>query len=153
MTPLPGTYTLVMFAARGHLIQVGRLGRLPLERGYYAYVGSAFGPGGIKARVRHHLRTAASPHWHIDYLRPFVDMRAVWYSTDTCPREHCWASIFQGMPDIGTPRPGFGASDCGCASHLFFSGRSPSVGRFRTRLYAAHPGHAPVLRAGAIDGF
>jgi len=146
MTPLPGTYALLMFAGRDHLIQVGRMGRLGTGIGFYAYVGSAFGPGGLKARIRHHLRTAASPHWHIDYLRPYIEIRAVWYSTDPMPREHRWAALFRKMPHVDTPCPGFGATDCSCPAHLFHFRRMPSVSRFRQHLYAAHPGHAPVLR-------
>ena len=48
-----------------------------LEPGIYAYVGSAWGPGGLIARVKRHLlRAFKRPKWHIDHLtsvgRPLI---------------------------------------------------------------------------------
>jgi hypothetical protein len=37
------------------LIRVGRLGNLRLQRGYYVYIGSALGPGGVHGRLGHHI--------------------------------------------------------------------------------------------------
>ena len=45
-----------------------RFGKLTLAAGQYAYVGSAHGPGGLRARVGRHLRAEKPLHWHIDYL-------------------------------------------------------------------------------------
>ena len=66
---LPGTYALILRLDKGQKLRVGALGTVVVEPGYFAYVGSAFGPGGIAARCAHHLRTSSRPHWHIDYLR------------------------------------------------------------------------------------
>jgi Uri superfamily endonuclease len=49
-------------------LSVGRLGEFDLVPGFYAYVGSAFGLGGLRARIGHHPESTAEPHWHIDYL-------------------------------------------------------------------------------------
>ncbi len=39
--------------------EMGRLGRFDIIPGYYAYVGSAFGSGGLPARLGHHLKSTA----------------------------------------------------------------------------------------------
>ena len=52
-----GSYLLVMRSERRRRVQVGKLGTIEVNIGYYLYAGSAFGSGGIKARVsRHHKR-------------------------------------------------------------------------------------------------
>ena len=53
---LSGTYAIWMKATSKQIITVGKLGKIEIEPGYYVYIGSAFGPGGIKARVGRHLR-------------------------------------------------------------------------------------------------
>jgi len=75
----PGTYILVLRCSTSRTIRIGRLGKLPLQPGWYLYAGSAFGPGGLRARVGHHARRAARPRWHIDYFRRCARLEAVWY--------------------------------------------------------------------------
>ncbi|MFN8566835.1 MAG: DUF123 domain-containing protein [Kouleothrix sp.] len=49
---------------------IGRLGCYCFTAGYYLYVGSAFGSGGITARLAHHQhRPKPLAATHIDYLR------------------------------------------------------------------------------------
>lgn len=129
----PGTYLLWMVAGSALKLDVGRLGAVALPAGHYAYVGSAFGPGGIAARVRHHLRIKQRVHWHIDYLRRILAVDVVWYTHDPARREHDWA---QALRDLGgsVEVPRFGASDCACASHLLAFARRPS-----RRAFAEHP--------------
>jgi len=91
MKPQPGTYALVFSSTVRALIRVARLGRLQLEPGFYAYVGSAYGPGGLQARLAHHLEPTDRPHWHIDYLRAHVTPEEVWYCYGRIPWEHRWA--------------------------------------------------------------
>src|SRR5208337_3227365 len=67
---LPGTYALLLSTASDAEIRVGRLGDMRLQSGFYVYVGSALGPGGVRARVNHHMRASPRHHWHIDYVRP-----------------------------------------------------------------------------------
>ncbi len=39
-----------------------------IKPGIYFYIGSAKGPGGLKARVSRHYTRSKKKHWHIDYL-------------------------------------------------------------------------------------
>lgn len=119
-----GTYALVLSAEEKGRIQIGRLGLLDVRRGYYVYVGSALGPGGLKARLSHHLNRWPRPHWHIDYLRMVARVEAIWYTCDSVRREHQWAEVLMRDRESSVPLTGFGSSDCTCRSHLcFFPGR------------------------------
>ena len=121
-----GTYAVVFQCLSEARQKVGHLGMVSLRRGYYVYVGSAFGPGGVKARVSHHYRNTIKPHWHIDYLRRFMRPVSVWYTYDHRRLEHRWAKAFLKMNDMSSFR-GFGCSDCDCYSHLFFSSKKPEL--------------------------
>lgn len=123
---------------------VGRLGALRLQPGFYVYLGSALGPGGLRARIARHLRRAKRWHWHIDYLRAYTRPDRLWYSADASRREHRWAMAMQAMPGA-TAIDGFGASDCKCVSHLFHFEERPSPGAFRRRLRELDPDHPPVV--------
>lgn len=129
-----GTYALVLRCPRRVTLAVGALGQLTLRRGHYLYVGSAFGPGGVLARVQRHLRETKPRHWHVDYLTPVAVPIEVWYCHDREPREHGWAGALHADPRLDAPAPGFGASDCRCHSHLFFARAHPRLEAFRPRL-------------------
>jgi Uri superfamily endonuclease len=129
MESKPGTYALVLQSPQNMYAQIGRWGRLNIRPGYYIYVGSAFGPGGVLARVSRHCRKDKSKHWHIDYLREFTILTSVWYSHAATRLEHCWAETLTKMKDI-TPIIGFGCSDCKCKAHLFFSPKEPELPAF-----------------------
>ena len=61
-TDLPGakgTYVLIAFVPQTRRSEIGRLGTYDLIPGFYAYVGSSFGSGGLRARVHHHLESVA----------------------------------------------------------------------------------------------
>lgn len=118
-----GTYILLLYLPKGTAIEVGRLGRLAFKRGWYTYVGTAFGPGGLAARLSRHLKKEKKYHWHIDYFRAAALPKQIWYSKATKSMEHLWAATISkagGMSVIG-----FGSSDCSCPSHLFFFPRRP----------------------------
>ena len=140
ITSQPGTYVLMLACPRPATVRIGNLGTMQLQPGFYAYVGSALGAGGLKARLRHHLQIAARPHWHIDYLRAVCDVVEVWYATDAARLEHRWARAMARLPGAGVPLPGFGSSDCGCAAHLFSYPRLPPIRAFR------HQVRTPVSR-------
>lgn len=110
----PGTYALILFCASHTRIQIGHLGTIRLERGYYVYVGSALGPGGLRARIAHHQRRSPRPHWHIDYLRSHTRSHSLWLSYDRRRHEHEWARALQKVEGATIPLPRFGASDCTC---------------------------------------
>ena len=124
LPPEPGTYLLALAAAGPVTVTVGRLGRLTSAATRFLYVGSAHGPGGLRARVARHLRGGGRRHWHIDYLRPHVTPYAVWYVVDPVRHEHAWAAALAALPGLAIPLPGFGSSDCRCSTHLF-SGSAP----------------------------
>ena len=128
MKPGPSTYALILFCPRGKLVQIGKLGPRKLRRGFYVYVGSALGPGGVRARVAHHAKVAPRPRWHIDYLRLHARLDRVWYSLGEIRREHRWARVIRALEGASVPIAGFGSSDCRCAAHLFFFAARPSLG-------------------------
>ena len=134
MTDQPGTYALVLDCHRSSPVRIGRLGALELQRGFYVYIGSAFGPGGLSARIQHHRQVAARPHWHIDYLRPACDLVAVWFTTDAARQEHAWANAVAQLTGARAPLPGFGSRDCECETHLYHFDGMPSVRDFRQHV-------------------
>jgi Uri superfamily endonuclease len=139
LTVAPGTYALVLHCARPARVHVGRLGVLRAQPGYYVYAGSALGPGGVRARVGHHERTAPRPRWHIDYLRARATPIEAWWVQSRRRREHAWALIVSSLPGAEAPLAGFGSSDCACATHLYAFEERPSFAAFRARLSAAKP--------------
>jgi Uri superfamily endonuclease len=141
-----GTYALVLRSSCSAQIPVGRAGVLDVRCGDYVYVGSAFGPGGVRARVARHLAHGGRLHWHIDYLRRTLGVREIWYSHDPIPREHEWARILCQAMGRPASLPRFGASDCGCDSHLAFFARLPSFRAFRAHVQAAILHHHEVKR-------
>ena len=116
--PRPGTYILQFHVGRDRNIRVGALGLLEFRAGDYLYVGSALGPGGLRARLKHHLAMSARPHWHADYLRRFSRLSSLWLSTGTDRRECAWTAMLCGLPKFDFFGHGFGSSDCRCPSHL-----------------------------------
>ena len=130
----PGTYALILSCSANTLIRVGRLGRMRLQPGFYLYIGSAFGPGGLAARITHHRKPISRPHWHMDYLRRHTRLDRIWYCYAAVRQEHQWARTVQAMSGATIPLAGFGASDCDCASHLYFFKNRPSRGHFGRNL-------------------
>ncbi len=116
---VPGVYVLLLEMQTTRELCVGRLGWLEFEAGIYAYVGSAQGPGGLRARLRHHLQVAESPRWHLDYLRRAAVPRAALVRRAARELECEWAARLEVLPELGIGAAGFGASDCQCRGHLF----------------------------------
>jgi Uri superfamily endonuclease len=127
----PGTYVLILFLKQHRSIAVGKLGKIGFPPGYYAYVGSAFGPGGLAARLKHHLFSDARPHWHIDYLRRQAKTEQLWLTEFNQPLEHSWASVLEQFSNSAQAFRGFGCSDCKCPSHIFYFPGPPPFKRFR----------------------
>lgn len=146
-----GTYVLVLEVRDLARIKAGRLGELEITPGWYAYIGSAFGPGGVAARCNHHLGISQRPHWHIDYLRAISELTEIWFSYDSARMEHTWSNLVGNGRGATQPFPGFGASDCDCRSHLFRFSVYPSFSGFRRRLRRLLPGHGPLRRM-FVDG-
>jgi len=131
-----GTYILIASVSQMRHWGIGSLGKFDLIPGFYAYVGSAFGAGGLRARLGHHLAAAAEPHWHIDYLLQVANPVEVWYTTAGWKLEHHWAEFLEAAPRFRIPIPRFGASDYHRSrrSHLFYSKRWPSFGWFQQQI-------------------
>lgn len=118
---LKGIYVLILKLDKKTVIRVGKLGTFSFRKGYYAYVGSALGPGGFK-RVTRHFDVASGKNstrkWHIDYLLPHSEVIcAILIPTDgsiECNVARALGRFCTGIQD-------FGCSDCSCQSHLFFS--------------------------------
>jgi Uri superfamily endonuclease len=88
---LTGSYYLHLVLTESIELQVGRLGLFPIEPGSYFYCGSALGPGGLQARIKHHLAGDGKPHWHIDYLRRAANMIRVGYCVGPDRLECAWS--------------------------------------------------------------
>ncbi len=151
MRPLPGTYAIIFTASRKRKLVIGKLGTLQFKPGYYVYVGSAFGPGGLKARIGHHRKNSNRLHWHIDYLRAFLRPDEVWYTHDPTHREHQWSHVLARAEGASIPLPGFGSSDCRCKSHLYFFSSRPSVTYFRRKIHAGISGHDRIFIKNFLD--
>jgi Uri superfamily endonuclease len=140
----PGTYALVLHCRRPRQLPVGRLGIYNLQPGWYVYVGSAFGPGGLRARCERHFRRTQRQRWHIDYLKSAVSVQGIWFSCDAAPREHQWAELLGRMPQAGKPIRRFGSSDCACPTHLFYFKSRPSFDDFRRRVLGSVPAQRSI---------
>jgi Uri superfamily endonuclease len=101
-------------------LKIGRLGDHTFPAATYVYAGSACGPGGLAARIERHLRLNKPMHWHVDYLRPYVNVSCVFYSSAAQRLECTWSQALNQLPGTFIPVARFGASDCttGCPAHL-----------------------------------
>ncbi len=141
-----GTYALIMRVPKLKKIKIGALGEYHIKPGSYTYIGSAFGPGGLRGRLRHHVlkKASAKSHWHIDYLRSIASIAEIWWTNDAIKREHDWALIFREQMNMETPITGFGSSDCTCISHLFYSHNNPNIRRFSRLVHSHWNDHALI---------
>lgn len=124
---MKGSYILVLqLDAPLTGLAIGRLGRFDFASGYYIYVGSAFGSGGIEARLAHHRRREKlHPHWNIDYLRAHTRLREAWTVAGPERLECRWCKAMAAHPALSIPAPRFGSRDTGCAAHLFYLPHPP----------------------------
>jgi len=122
-----GTYALLVHIRSATVLQVGRLGTVHLRPGYYVYIGSALGPGGLSGRINRHLRPTEEkrPHWHIDALTALGVIEEVWLAESGKRQECAWASVLTKAGKLAAA--GFGASDCRCPGHLVWLGDAEGV--------------------------
>ena len=104
--------------AGGKEIEIGALGSFRFDPGCYAYVGSA--QNGLMARLRRHTKLGKPLHWHIDYLREHTEIISVAVAAAAREYECLLAEALLATPGASVPAPGFGASDCQCATHLVY---------------------------------
>ena len=123
-----GTYVLVVDLGSRAEIEFGAAGERILASGWYAYVGSALGPGGFSRIDRHrHIAAgeSATRHWHIDYLLGTEAARIS--EVVRLSSKQCECDLAEAM--TGEPVQGIGASDCRCPSHLHRISRPAAVQR------------------------
>jgi len=112
----PGAYILQISLDRPLSFEAARL-RGTLPGGTYAYAGSAYGPGGLRARIARHLKTDKRVHWHADRLTAVGRITGVGFIEGG--RECDLAQRLAALPDALIPIAGFGSSDCRrCRAHL-----------------------------------
>jgi Uri superfamily endonuclease len=118
-----GTYVLALRLDEAQTVSAGRLGELQFPAGHYLYTGSAFGPGGLHARLARHRRRLGHrkrPHWHVDYLREVAVWNGAWVRASSQRLECEWAQKLRNLDSARILAAGFGASDCRCPAHLVY---------------------------------
>ncbi len=150
-----GTYVLICAVAQMKRLEIGRLGDFDIVPGFYAYVGSALGAGGLRARIGHHLESTANPHWHIDYLLRAAEPVEVWYTATTQRIGHHLAGLLEKGPNFRVPIPRFGSSDYHRTrlSHLFYSKRRPAFQWFEQQVTEQFEGVQAERHAISREGF
>ena len=128
-----GSYILVFYINKNCKIQIGKLGVINFRKGYYLYIGSAFGRHtSLEKRISRHLRlnqTRKGPlRWHVDYLlsnkkAPLIN--SVILKSNS--RNECIiAAKVRNMADGFIPN--YGSTDCNlCPSHLYYFNRYPRL--------------------------
>ena len=112
-----GIYIAVFYMPVGCTIKIGRLGKFSFRQGIYFYVGSA--QRNLPARLERHSRKKKPLHWHIDYLSVNAEMLGAIIIPGRRKRECEIAGELDKMFELAVR--GFGASDCRCAGHLFYT--------------------------------
>ena len=121
------TYALQLRLDAPADVEIGALGRLRFEAGYYVYTGSA--ARGLWPRVARHFRREKRLRWHIDYLTRVAGPVEAWCDLGLEDLECVWTAALLDASGAPPPAGGFGSSDCGCASHLSFFSARPDLGR------------------------
>ncbi|WP_457613168.1 DUF123 domain-containing protein [Methanocaldococcus sp.] len=110
-----GTYILKIRLKEGKIIKFGKTERF-FKKGYYFYVGSAFGNSiNLKNRIERHLREDKKMHWHIDYLLKYGKIEEIFIS-----KEKIECEVAKELSKKLDYVENFGCSDCKCKSHLFY---------------------------------
>jgi len=112
-----GAYIAVFQIFKGQQVRVGRLGRFCFRKGFYVYVGSA--QRNLSARLERHARKDKPLRWHIDYLSVKAKMLGAIIVPGPQEKECELANELSRMFELAVL--GFGASDCRCSGHLFYS--------------------------------
>jgi Uri superfamily endonuclease len=136
-----GIYTLVLSLSADQDLEIGSLGPIRFRAGYYAYTGSARGPGGL-TRVKRHLSvmegTNSVQRWHIDRLLPHTTLVEV---VTTKTEEDLECPIARKIGERLSFVERFGCTDCRCPSHLHFSRDREEI------LEAVRSAHARASRS------
>lgn len=121
-----GAYLLLIRLSRQLRLNVPRLKAEFLDPGFYVYAGSAYGPGGLKARIARHQCRSKRVHWHVDRVTSRVRPLAIAVPGG---RECDFVSRLTARSLFETAISGFGSSDCNqCRSHLLVWRGGPTAG-------------------------
>ena len=114
---LKGAYVLLIRLDRPLPVRAGRLRAGTLPPGTYLYAGSAYGAGGLAARIRRHFRKDKKIHWHIDRLTLKANSLAAF---PVAGGNECQlVGQLLKTEGIEIALEGFGSTDCRtCRSHL-----------------------------------
>jgi sugar fermentation stimulation protein A len=116
-----GSYMLVLNLADDKEITIGKLGSIFFKKGFYIYIGSAMKD--LTARIERHKRKRKNLFWHIDYLREHA---ALIHALPIRSSSRLECEIAGHLRKVSESRiKDFGASDCGCDSHLFYIEKNP----------------------------
>ena len=127
--PDPGAYVLSVRLDCPLEVTARGLPAVCLLPGWYAYAGSARGPGGLAGRLNRHVSPHKRPRWHVDSLT----LAAAEIEALAVPgAEECdLLRRLLALPGASIPLPGFGASDCkSCPAHLVALGDQPAADIF-----------------------
>jgi sugar fermentation stimulation protein A len=108
-----GVYIAVFDLPKDQAIRIGRLGRFPLGKGVYFYIGSA------QRNLERHSRKDKVLRWHIDCLSVKAQMLGAITIAGPLELECQLAKRLRKVFESAVP--GFGASDCRCGGHLFYA--------------------------------
>lgn len=116
---MKGSYILLIELEEDTEIEIGT-GKKQLEKGFYTYFGSAFGPGGLK-RIQRHREVSNGErdvrHWHIDYISGLENSKII--EAVKFPEKDIECKLASESEDTVEA---FGCTDCKCSSHLgYFS--------------------------------
>ncbi|NLE22057.1 MAG: DUF123 domain-containing protein [Actinobacteria bacterium] len=143
--PVSRLYVVLTRVPRRTRLHIGSLGEVTMQRGWFAYVGSAV--RAREARVARHLAARKPLRWHADYLFTAFPAERAWL-VDGAAGECELAGALAALPGAERRPRRFGAGDCRCAGHLVYFVRRPLR---RDLAAAAHAAGAP--EKGAVRAF
>ncbi len=132
--PPGGVYLLLVRLEAPRTVRAGRLGRIRLEAGRYAYAGSA--QRALAARLARHGRRRKRRHWHVDGLTAAGTVEGAWVWPLAKNAECRLAGELVAAGLAARAVPGFGASDCRCGGHLVRTGTGVSPAALERGLAA-----------------
>jgi Uri superfamily endonuclease len=113
-----GTYLLVLEVKEDQRITIGKRPLTGFKKGTYLYVGRA--KNGLQGRIKRHLRKEKKRFWHIDYFLQKAKVQEIWIKRNFFDECSTAFEVKSFLKDSSSPLKKFGASDCSCASHLFY---------------------------------
>lgn len=127
---MKGIYALFLFLKKQKSIKIGSLGKIKFPEGFYVYIGSA--QISIEKRVARHFSRNKKIRWHIDYLLKHAEIKKVWVNENAHKSKECKTAKIFAENFYFVPK--FGASDCSCKSHLFYSKNVKEIEKILTSL-------------------